>query len=198
VGSVDVSTGDVLQTGHVTFAAALEGGRGRWLGHLDAFYVSTSDDEDFTPVLGKPSTLHIEQHQTMFAPQVGYAVFTRPTATVHAIAGLRYWYVKAELTAVLPSMSSGAQTDAEWVDGVVGADVRATPWGPRWHLLAYADLGAGGSDFTWQALGGVSYDLSRCCSVGLVYRHLDVDYESDRLVNDVRMSGPAVSFGLRF
>ena len=45
--------------------------------------------KNVTPVLGKPSTLHIEQHQTMFAPQVGYAVFTRPTATVHAIAGLR-------------------------------------------------------------------------------------------------------------
>jgi hypothetical protein len=58
VGSVDVTTGDVLQTGDVAFMAALEGGRGRWLGHLDAFYVSTTDDEDLAPVLGsrRPST----------------------------------------------------------------------------------------------------------------------------------------------
>jgi hypothetical protein len=198
VGSVDVTTGDVLQTGDVAFMAALEGGRGRWLGHLDAFYVSTTDDEDLAPVLGKPSTLHIEQYQTMLASQIGYSVFTGPEATVHAVAGLRYWHVKAELTAVLPSMSSGAGSSADWVDGIVGADVRATPWGQRWQLLAYADLGAGGSDFTWQAFGGVTYELSRCCSVGLTYRHLDVDYESDRVVNDVTMSGPALSFGFRF
>jgi opacity protein-like surface antigen len=198
VGSVDVTTGDVLQTGALAFMAALEGRRGRWLSHLDAFYVSTTDDEDLGPVLGKPSTLHIEQYQTMLAPHVGYSAFIWPKATVHAIAGLRYWHVKAELTAVLPSMSSGAETSADWADGIVGADVRATPWGPRWHLLAYADLGAGGSDFTWQALGGATYDLSRCCSIGLIYRHLDVDYESDRLVNDVAMGGPALSFGVRF
>jgi len=198
VGSVDVSTGNALQTGDVALTASLEGRRGRWLGHLDAVYVSTTDDEDFAPVLGKPSTLHIEQYQTMVAPQVAYAMFTWPSASVHAIAGVRYWHVKAALTAILPSMSSGAEASADWVDGTVGADVRATPWGPRWQLLAYADLGAGGSNFTWQTLGGVSYELSRCCSVGLIYRHLDVDYESDRLVNDVGMGGPAVSFGFRF
>jgi hypothetical protein len=66
--------------------------------------------------------------------------------------------VKAELTTVLPSISSGAETSADWVDAIVGADLHATPSGPRWRLLAYADLGAGGSDFTWRALGGVTYD----------------------------------------
>ena len=198
VGSIDVRTGDVLQSGDVAFMAAIEGKRGRWLGHLDAFYVSTTDDEDFTPVLGKPSTLRIEQYQTMLAPQVGYAVFTGPKATLHAVAGVRYWHVNAELTAIQPSMTSGAETTAEWVDGIVGADVRATPWGPRWQLLAYADLGAGGSNLTWQAVGGVAYELSPCCGVGLVYRHLDVDYDTERLVNDVAMSGPALSFAFRF
>jgi len=198
LGSVDVTTGDVLQSGKVALMAVLEGRRGRWLGHLDLFYVSTTDDENLAPVLGAPSTLEIEQYQTMVESQVGYSLLTWPKGSVDAVAGLRSWHVKAELTAVLPSMSSGAETSADWVDGIVGADVRATPWGPRWHLLAYADLGAGGSDFTWQALGGATYDLSRCCSVGLIYRHLDVDYESERLVNDVAMGGPALSLGFRF
>lgn len=198
VGSIDVSAADAIRAGDVAPMAVLEARRGRWLGYLELFYLSTTDDENLAPVLGPPSTLDIEQYQTMLAPQVGYSVVTWPKGTIDVIAGLRYWHVKAELTAILPSMSSGTETSSDWVDGIVGADVRAAPWGPRWHVVAYADLGAGGSDFTWQALGGATYDLSRCCSVGLIYRYLDVDYESDRLVNDVAMSGPALSFGFRF
>ena len=145
VGSVDVTTGDVLETGKVALMGVLEGRRGRWLGHLDLFYVSTTDDENLAPVLGAPSTLEIEHYQTMLESQVGYSVLTWPKGTVDAVAGLRSWHVKAELTAVLPSMSSGAETSADWVDGIVGAGARRSAriggW-PGWRARPPHALGA--------------------------------------------------------
>ncbi len=60
-------------------------------------------------------------------------------------------------------------------------------------------MGAGGSDFTWQALGGIGYDLSRCCRLDAAYRYLAVDYEKDDgLVYVVHLNGPAVGVTVRF
>lgn len=195
---VDLSAGDLLKSVDVVLMAVVQAQRGRWLGHVDLFYVSASDDANVQLLPGIAATLKVQQYQTMVAPEVGYTLYTRPNVAVDAVAGLRYWHVKAELTAALPARSVGGSNSADWVDGIVGATVRAMPWGPRWHLLAYGDLGAGGANFTWQALGGATYDFSHCCSVGLTYRHLDVDYESDKLINDVSMTGPAISLGFRF
>ena len=89
----------------------------------------------------------------MVAPQVGYSVFTWPKGAVDVVAGQRSWHVKAELTAILPSMSSGAETSADSVDCIVGAGVRAAPWGPAATCWRTRTFGAGGSDFTWQAFG---------------------------------------------
>ena len=34
------------------------------------------------------------------------------------------------------------------------------PLAPRWSFTGYADVGAGGSDSTWQAMGGFDYAIS--------------------------------------
>ena len=60
------------------------------------------------------------------------------------------------------------------------------------------DAGAGGSKLTWQAVGSVGYDLSHCCSLDAAYRHLDIDYDRDALVNDSHLSGFALGIGIRF
>lgn len=200
VGDVDLSAGDVLKSVDIAFMGTLEARRGRWFGSLDAFYVGLSDDRTIESTsLATQFKIKIELDQTMLAPEAGYRVAAWPTGSVQALAGLRYWHVTGKIT-VTPSgaaaRSSSQSTD--WVDGIVGARVRATPWGPRWRLYGRGDLGAGGSDFTWQALGGAAYDLSRCCAIIGVYRHLDVDYETSSFTNDVYMTGPALGVVIRF
>jgi hypothetical protein len=40
--------------------------------------------------------------------------------------------------------------------------------------------------------------MAACCSVIVAYRQLDVDYERDTFVDDVYMTGPALSVGFGF
>jgi hypothetical protein len=93
--------------------------------------------------------------------------------------------------------SQEASGDKGWVDGTVGANLRYQP-AEKWHLVAKADIGAGGSDFTWQLYGGAGYDLGSCCALVAAYRHLDVDYDKEGFLYDVNLSGPALGVGLRF
>ena len=84
-----------------------------------------------------------------------------------------------------------------WFDGTAGARVRYNP-AEKWHLFAKGDVGAGGSKLTWQAFGGLGWDVSGCCALMAAYKHLDVNYERDGLVSDNYTSGAALGFEIRF
>jgi hypothetical protein len=198
VNEIDIAPSDLLESVDVVLMAIVQARHGRWAGRMDVFYVKISDDEDLESTVGAPGTIGVQQEQTMLAPEVALTVLTRPNVRAEAVAGLRYWHLHSLLHARLAGLGGSIASSTDWVDGIVGADAVVTPWGPRWHLLARADLGAGGSDFTWQALVGATWDYADWGTVGLEYRHLDVDYESAQLVNDIAMSGPAISFGFRF
>lgn len=59
----------------------------------------------------------------------------------------------------------------------------------RWVLPWYVDVGAGGSDFTWQAGTGLGYRFD-WGSLALNYRYLDYDLGSGEGVNDMNFAGP--------
>ena len=79
----------------------------------------------------------------------------------------------------------------------MGANVRYQP-ADKWRLVAKADVGAGGSDFSWQLYGGAGYELGGCCTLVGAYRFLDVDYDVDDILYDVRLGGPTFGLTLRF
>ena len=61
----------------------------------------------------------------------------------------------------------------------------------------YADIGAGDSDLTWQAMAGIGYSYG-WGDVLLTYRHLSYDEGTDGLVQDLELSGPAIAVNFRF
>lgn len=195
---VNLTAKDLLKSVNVAIMAIGELRRDPWLGRVDFFYASISDDEDLSSVVGAPATIHVDEGQTMISPEVGYTVYKWPKGLVDVLAGIRYWHMANDLGLTLPTGSGSQSTNTSWVDGIAGADVAATPWGPRWHLFALGDLGGGGSNFTWQAFGGGTYDFNDWGSVSAAYRYLHVAYESEKLIDDVAMSGPAISVGFRF
>lgn len=197
-GDVDLGFSEIFETLDFVLAGVIEVRGEKWAGRVDGSFLNLSEAKATETRRGTSVGLQVDLYQTMIAPEVGYVVFARPTATVEGIVGARYWHVKTELMTTLAANNETYESSTDWVDGYAGANLRATPWGPRWHLLARADAGAGGSDFTWQLAGGVTFDISRCCSLGAIYRHLDVDYESNSLVNILATSGPLLTFGFRF
>ena len=68
----------------------------------------------------------------------------------------------------------------------------------NWSFSYYGDIGAGTeSSSTYQWLVGINYDW-HWGGVALVYRELQYDQGGDRLVQDLRFSGPALGISFRF
>ena len=117
------------------------------------------------------------------------------------IAGARYLDLDTVVVLSLQSLGPGqsvtlSESVSVW-DGIVGVKGRLA-LGERWFLPYYFDIGAGDSDFTWQASAGVSFQAAQWADIALVYRHLDWEFESDSLINDFNVSGPALGALFRF
>jgi hypothetical protein len=194
VTHVDLSFGDIIDHADFALMGVFEARKERWIGLLDGFYVGLSADTTASVPTG--TTLRLDQDQVMLQPALGYTLLVRPWGGLDALGGMRYWHITTSLSATGVGQATRSASKA-WVDGAVGARLRYSP-GRRWHLFALGDVGAGGSDFTWQASGGVGFDVGSCCTILGGYRHLDVDYESEGFVNDTHMAGPDLGFGLRF
>ena len=61
----------------------------------------------------------------------------------------------------------------------------------------YAEVGTGQSDFAWQAIAGIGYKFT-WGDVLLVYQHLDYEFDSDYLIEDLTVSGPALGARFKF
>jgi opacity protein-like surface antigen len=74
------------------------------------------------------------------------------------------------------------------------------PVAEHWTLVSYLDIGGFGvgSDFTWQALVGANYELSKTFAAKFGYRYLGVDYDKDGFVYDMGNSGLYLGLGIRF
>ena len=189
ISEVDVSFTEGAEDFEFGFAGLLESRRYPWVLRLDFYYVSLSDEEAASA--GK--TLTVGQDELMLHPEVGYTLLARPWGGVDGLIGARYRNLGVDVGAEPQEVSA----DRNWVDGTVGANFRYQA-GEKWRLVAKADLGAGGSDLTWQLYGGAGYDLGRCCALVAAWRYLDVDYDKDDFVYDVQLSGPTFGVTLRF
>jgi hypothetical protein len=188
-GEVDVAFNEGGEDFEFGFAGLLEARRRRWVAGTDFFYVSFSDEQG--TAAGSPVT--VGQDDLMLHPEVGFTLLARAWGGVDGLVGARYLNTGVDLS----GPSAETSVDRGWVDGTVGANVRYQP-GSRWRLVAKADIGAGGSDFVWQLYGGGGYDLGRCCALVGAWRLLDLDYDRDNLLYDVRLSGPTFGLTLRF
>ena len=80
--------------------------------------------------------------------------------------------------------------------GVIGAKGRVA-LSKRWFLPYYADVGTGDTDLTWQLAAGAGYSFD-WGEVSLMYRHLEYDQGSDKLLQNVAFSGGMLGVGFRF
>jgi hypothetical protein len=190
---VDVSFGDVLDQVDLGLTGVFEARHRRWVGLFDFMYSSlTADQENAT------ETIRAGLDQVTVQPEVGYTLVERPWGGIDGLVGARFWNFDLDITVIEGSTENDvASGDQHWLDGTVGARVRYSST-RHWHLFFKGDAGAGGSNFTWQVIGGAGYDLGSCCVARATYRHLDVDYESDDILTDVYLTGPALGLEIKF
>jgi opacity protein-like surface antigen len=121
------------------------------------------------------------------------------------IAGLRWNSIEVDVDidpVILPGTVS-RNVDEDWVDVFVGARWKKQI-NDKWLFSLRGDVGAGGSDFTWQFITGFRYKLRDSMALDLGYRALGIDYETGTsgqpgyFKYDTTASGPLIGLVFKF
>jgi hypothetical protein len=132
----------------------------------------------------------------------GYQLYRTDRGSLDVLAGVRHLSLDTDATLGLsgplpPSLPTRelSRSASIW-DGVVGLRGRVEV-NRNWFIPYHADVGAGDSELTWQAMTGIGYAAS-WGDVQLVYRHLEWDEGDDKLIQGLSFSGPGVAVKYRF
>ena len=132
-----------------------------------------------------------------------YTVLRSPAGTLDVLGGARYAGVRGTLdwqvatdSNLLPGRTGSASKDVNLWDGIIGVRGRGE-LGGNWYLPYYVDIGTGDSEFTWQALGGVGYRFPWGDVLG-AWRYLSLNQRSDKPIQDMHFSGPAIGVAFHF
>jgi hypothetical protein len=171
----------------------------RWSIIFDGFYISMGRDSD--PILGGAlGTARMKLENSVVQLAGGYRILQSETMPVDLYAGLRYTNLNADLTfstsRLLPA-GAARGTNVDWVDGLFG--VRAAyQLSDRWSVWGSADVGAGGSNYSWQLIATILWDATKTVSVSGGFRILAQDYNTSSFYYNVRTAGPFIGARIRF
>jgi len=195
----------------MVFMGTLVAEQGPWSGSLDLLYLNLDDVESKVRQITGPggivtvpidSGTHSDLKGLISTLAVGYRIGGSPMSRTDFIVGARYARMEVTLDWEFSGPAGGldvrgsANAKKDYWDGIVG--IRgSTNLAGNWDFRYYGDIGAGGSDLTWQAFGGVGYRFGWGDMV-LGYRHLTYEMKEDRPIADVTFSGPQLSVGFRF
>ncbi len=219
-GSPEVEAGpnDYLQNLQAVIMISGEARRDRWSVFTDIIYLEFADQEssvtavDFGGSLVS-SSVNVATSSSFrgmaWTLGTGYAVQTGQGVALDVFGGLRYFGLEAttdwQLAGTITGpgggqtfpRTGGISGRADLWDGIVGVRGRVLLSSSDWSIPYYLDLGAGSSNVTWQGMLGVAYAF-KWGGVTLAYRNLYYDQKDDKLLQDLRFSGPALGVTFRF
>lgn len=206
---VNTSFSDVLKNLDYGFMGLLTARKGPWTYGLETVYIQLSDQTSKN-VTGlsqhgaNNAELNITSKMSIYQGSVAYRILDKATA-VDLLGALRYTKlatsanisITSDTGTVFPGGRKSASGSASWTDAVVG--IRATHRiSDKTALFAYADIGGGGSNLTYQFMLGANFDFAKNYSVKVGYRQLYWDYKKHGDVWNVRLHGPYLGMGIRF
>jgi hypothetical protein len=176
---VDLGFSDVVKDLDGAFVLPIELYKDRW-GLLSELILFRLSDQAGTPgpLFG---SVEVSADETLVHLLPFYRIITRDPVTMDVLVGGRLWHLSAELDfspGILPGLI--VEATERWIDPIIGTRVIADI-GKRWRVHGYGDLGGFGisSDFTWQLLGTIGYEIGGGTVLRFGYRHLDVDFENE-------------------
>lgn len=210
--SVGVGPNDYLENLDFALFLAGEARRGRWAIITDLIYLDFSNEEGAVKsVTGPGGIVQVPVNANtrtglkglVWQLAASYTVSRTSTSTFEVLGGLRYAGLEGEVDwqlagsiGLLPQSGSFSQKVDLW-DGIIGVRGKVRPGDSNWFVPYYLDAGTGSSQLTWQGMTGIGYGF-KWGDVLLAYRHLYYDQKGDKLIQDMRFSGPALAATFRF
>jgi opacity protein-like surface antigen len=198
-GGAEASFSDIFQDLNAAFMGAFEVRKGKLGILLDTIYLNFSGTKN-TPdsSIGEVET---NLKVGLYSLAGEYRIVEKPLA-LDFLLGARYATISADLD-ILPGkypqiLEGRSVSDSmNYWDGFAG--MRALfPLSENWSLMGYFDLGGGGSNFTFQGIAGINYQISKHFVIKGGYRYLAIDADDSKFVYDVQLGGPYLGLGLRF
>jgi len=196
---VDLSFLDILNHFDIGVMGVGEARHDRFGFLTDLMYIKLSAGSGVDPKgpINADIDLTAETFTTLGAAE--YRLIDEEGGTLDALAGARVWWVSTDLDySGVVINASGSDSDS-WVDPIVGLRGRLN-LSPEFFLTSWGMIGGFGvsSDFTWDVMGGLGYEVSDSISLVAGYRGLGVDYKHDGFVFDVVQDGPILGAVFRF
>lgn len=207
---VDASFSDIWDNLDLGLMGLFTAERGPWTFGFEGIYFEVGNQASKTATgpqgqVSVSGAVDVSSSVTVLQPSVMYRILNDRTR-VDLVGALRYTRLSLDLDVKIaatdpPLVPPGAgfnfSGSDNWTDAVVGAKV-IHPISDRWSLLGYADVGAGGSDLTYQIVAGVNWTLNDRLTAKAGYRYVYWDYEDDGVVWDISASGPYLGLGIAF
>lgn len=180
----------------------LEARKDKWTLLADVIYLDVSADQNSTAnLISRPVTANLDVglKSWIVTAAAAYAISETDSTRLSLLAGGRYLYLDVDLGFKIsavgpfgPWREKVSDSGHVW-DGIVGLRGR-TELSDKWYLTYHADIGAGDSDLTWQAIAGLNYRFSKV-DAAFGYRYLKWKLNNDTF-DDLDISGPYA--GVRF
>jgi hypothetical protein len=203
--SASVDASDILDDLNFVFMGTYEGRYNKWSFGADIIYMDVSGSKSTTvnvgpgPGSGVPVSVSagLGLKTWVFTGVGGYDVVQTDKTRLALIGGVRYLKLDADMNQtgsnLLPPSLSGSE---DFWDGIVGVK-GGIMLNEKWYIPYYADIGAGGSNLTWQLYAAIGY-MFNWGDIRLGYRYLEYDQDDDKVVQDLKLYGPVLGIGFRF
>jgi len=215
-GDFTVPIDTILDNLSFTFQGSFDARKGQWGLFSDVIYMDLSKKEKTInegTIGGTDIPYDINAHvgfgmtSWTWTTAGYYRMIDQPGKTFDLLGGVRYmdisqslnWNLTGNVGQIpLPGREGNAKVGATYWDFIVGLrGRRAFGQDNSWFIPYYLDIGTGDSDVTWQVMGGVGYSF-KWGDLVAVWRYLDYDLPSDKLVGSLDLGGPAVGAVFRW
>jgi hypothetical protein len=187
--------------------------KGDWALATDLIYTDFADLESHVTSLKGPGGnvnvpvnvgVNLGLRATIWTIVGSYTTIRNSGGTLDVIGGLRYARLENSLdwtvagTGGIFSRAGSSTESLNLWDGIVGVRGMAILSSDgKWILPFEADIGAGNSNWTWQAYAGLGYRFDWGDLV-VSFRNLSFDQSSGKTLEGLRMTGPALSATFRW
>ncbi len=205
---VEFGFSDLVDNLEMAFMGAFAARKKNWSFLADVIYLDLGVDNtaDLSIPIGPiqvpvTTTTNLDVQSWVLHLAGGYGLYSEGKSRLDLIGGARYLDLSMDLFLELESLGPGqsrliSDSLTAW-NGFVGLKGHAS-LGERWFLPYYVDVGAGDSELTWQATAGIGFRAGRVWDLALVYRHLEWDLDSTRVIDDINFSGPTLGIIFRW
>lgn len=179
-----VEADDILDNLSMIFMGGWASKKNKWSIIADVVYMDVS---------GSSNGVKLDLESWIINGGVGYDLVQRDGGILAVVGGFRYLSVEPKLKYSGHSVSQSK----DLVDGIIGLR-GSINFNENWYLPYYADIGTGGSDFSYQLFAGLGYCFG-WGDIRMGYRYLSFDMDDDDyMMHDMALSGPVLGVGFRF